>query len=89
MMPDGWTVSGVLAHMAFWDQRIFVLLQQWERGTTPREEHPADVAWINDSAKPMFLALPALARNAATPRLNFSRADHRGEHLDQIEEALR
>jgi hypothetical protein len=30
-MDAGWTVAGVLAHVAFWDQRILVLLDAWER----------------------------------------------------------
>ena len=28
-MDAGWTVAGVLAHVAFWDQRILVLLNAW------------------------------------------------------------
>ena len=58
-MPAGWTVSGVLGHLAFWDQRIFALLDQWEtKNIIPRIEIAGDVDWINDAAKPMFLALP-------------------------------
>ena len=40
-MDAGWTVAGVLAHVAFWDQRIVVLLDEWERkgpSSTPRME---------------------------------------------------
>ncbi|HUQ42682.1 MAG TPA: maleylpyruvate isomerase N-terminal domain-containing protein [Candidatus Limnocylindrales bacterium] len=111
-MPDGWTIAGVLLHMAFWDQRIVVLLDKWEReGVIPRLEEEGDVDWTNDSAKPMLLAVPprraaqlaveiadavdahvAAARDEIVARneyLNFSRADHRGEHLDEIEAALR
>ena len=114
-MPAGWTVAGVLEHMAFWDQRILVLLEQWQStGVAPRPEIHADVDWINDAAKPMLLAVPVRAaaelavaiaeavdaRVAALPddlvdgdiaagTLNLSRADHRGEHLDQIERVLR
>lgn len=58
-MPAGWTVAAVLGHMAFWDQRIVVLLERWQRsGVVPHPEDPADVQWINDSVKPMLLALP-------------------------------
>jgi len=60
-MPGGWTVAGVLAHLAFWDQRIVVLLDCWERSpstATPPVPNEADVDWINDAAKPMMLALP-------------------------------
>lgn len=111
-MPDGWTVAGVLLHMAFWDQRIVVLLDQWQNdGVIPRLEDPADVDWTNDSVKPMLLAVApraaadlavriaetadamvAAARDDLVEQnryLNFSRADHRGEHLEQIEAALR
>ncbi len=111
-MPDGWTVAGVLLHMAFWDQRIVVLLDKWQKdGVAPRLEDSEDVDWTNDAAKPMLLAVPPRAaadlalRIAETADamvaavrddlveqnryLNFSRADHRGEHLEEIEAALR
>jgi len=56
-LPAGWTVAGVLGHLAFWDQRILVLLDGWDRGVAPRLENAADVDWINDAAKPLLLAL--------------------------------
>jgi hypothetical protein len=117
-MEAGWTVAGVLAHVAFWDQRIGVLLDQWEqRGpswTPPLEQEP-DVDWINDAAKALCLALPprvaaelALAIAETVDRrvaavsdaiieanaragapLNWRRVEHRREHLDEIERALR
>jgi hypothetical protein len=58
-MPAGWTVAGVLAHLAFWDERVLVLLERWETdGAAPPPINGADVDWINDAAKPLFLALP-------------------------------
>ena len=58
-MPAGWTVASVLAHIAFWDQRIVVLLDQWEqKGIAPKLESEDNVDWINDAAKPAQLALP-------------------------------
>jgi hypothetical protein len=57
-MPAGWTVAGVLAHLAFWDQRAVILLDRWQSvGATPPPEDEVDVDWINDAAKPLFLAL--------------------------------
>ncbi len=111
-MPEGWTVASVLLHMAFWDQRIVVLLDAWQKhGVIPRLEDSADVDWTNDSVKPMLLAVaPRAAADLAlriaettdamvaavrdelveqNTYLNFSRADHRGEHLEQIEATLR
>ena len=58
-MPAGWTVAGVLGHLAFWDQRILALLDQWEgAGVAPPPHHDGDVDWINDATKPMLLAVP-------------------------------
>ncbi len=115
-MPAGWTVAGVLGHLAFWDQRILELLHQWEtKGIVPRLEVEGDVDWINDAGKPFLLALPPrkaaemavaiaeavdrkvaslsddlITRNVAagTP-LNLTRAEHRGEHLDEIGHVLK
>jgi hypothetical protein len=117
-LPAGWTIAGVLGHLAFWDQRILVLLERWEQqgpAAVPRALDHADVDdWINDAAKPLLLALPArrvadlavsvaeavdrkaellpdelVARNvAAGSPVNLLRAQHRREHLDEIERAL-
>ena len=113
-MPAGWTVAGVLAHLAFWDQRIVVLIELLKRGATVPTEDPIDVDWINDAAKPTQLALPPrlaatlaietarttdhavaalsdelLVRNAAGGgRINLLRAEHRREHLDEIQQVL-
>ena len=114
-IPDGWTVAALLAHAGFWDARAIFALQKWARGIEPPpgDYEPEDVAWINESAKPLCLALPPrvaaqlalrLAEEAdgeikalsdemaAKIRLvgpfNISRAEHRREHLDEIERAL-
>jgi Mycothiol maleylpyruvate isomerase N-terminal domain len=117
-MPADWTVAGVLAHLAFWDQRVTTLVDRWGpdgNGTPPNspgsyEEEAVD--WINDAAKPMILALPPrvaaqvavdaaaaadarvamlsdelLAENERTGLyINPLRADHRLEHLDEIQQ---
>jgi uncharacterized damage-inducible protein DinB len=117
-MPAGWTIAAILAHLAFWDQRALLLLEQWEQSglaAMPRGLNETDVHWINDAAKPMFLALApraaadvavaiaetvdrkvaALADDfvakstaAGTP-VSLLRAEHRREHLDEIEVALK
>jgi hypothetical protein len=74
-MPASWTVAGVLAHLAFWDQRVLVLIELLKRGATAPTEDPIDVDWINDAAKPTQLALPP--RRAATLAVETARAtDH-------------
>ena len=59
-MEAGWTVAGVLAHLAYWDQRIVTLLDRWAggRGVPPPAYDEAAVDWINDAGKPLCLALP-------------------------------
>lgn len=116
-MEAGWTVAGVLAHLAFWDYRIVTLLDRWGpdgRGTPPPASDEAATDWINDAGKPLCLALPprvaarvaieaavaadqrvaalsdgqlAANRAAGTP-INVLRAEHRREHLDEIERTL-
>jgi hypothetical protein len=55
---DGWTVAAVLAHVAFWDQRILFWLDRWEQGEAPLSLDRSGADWINDAAKPLLLALP-------------------------------
>jgi hypothetical protein len=115
-MAAGWSVAGVLAHMAFWDARGLYLMDKWESGIAPSsaDYEPEDVDWVNDAAKPLCLALPprtaaqlALQLAEETDRrvealsddllaqimdagqpFNLSRANHRREHLDDIESYL-
>jgi hypothetical protein len=116
-LPSGWTIAGLLAHIAFWDQRAALLLEQWERDRATAQPRPidqADVHWINNAAKPFLLALPPrraaelavafaettdrriaalsdddVAHNAAAGHpVNLLRAQHRRQHLDEIELAL-
>jgi hypothetical protein len=63
-LEAGWTVAGVLAHLAFWDQRTVVLLDEWERNGAAWAPSPGverHVDWINDATKPLCLALPPRA----------------------------
>lgn len=116
-LSAGWTIAGVLAHLAFWDQRVLVLIERWERGgpgSAPRRINPDDVDWINDAAKALCLELPPraaaqlaiataeavdqklealssdlIAANVAAGNpINLLRAEHRREHLNEIERAL-
>ena len=77
----GWTVAGVLGHLAFWDQRILELLDRWEKqGIPPNTEVETDVDWINNAGKPLMLALPP--RKAAELALAIAEAtDRRVEAL--------
>jgi hypothetical protein len=116
-MPAGWTIAGVLAHIGFWDARAIYWMNRWAAGMEPAKpdyETEEDVEWVNDSAKPICLALPprdaadlamrlAEESDAKVKRLgdktlakaievglpfNLSRAEHRAEHLDDIDRAL-
>ena len=53
--PSGWTVAALLAHIAFWDQRIVVLLRRWKESSV--DESPVDADAMNDALKPLCLAL--------------------------------
>ena len=51
----GWTVSALLAHLAFWDQRVLVILRRWQaEGLDPS---PIDAMAVNDSLKVICHAL--------------------------------
>jgi hypothetical protein len=53
--PYGWTIAALLAHLAWWDQRVLVLLQRWkEKGV---DESPVDSQAVNDALKPLCHAI--------------------------------
>ncbi|HEX9332023.1 MAG TPA: maleylpyruvate isomerase N-terminal domain-containing protein [Anaerolineales bacterium] len=51
----GWTVAALLAHLAFWDQRVLVILKRWEEQGF--DSSPIDSAAVNDSLKVICHAL--------------------------------
>ena len=57
-MPDGWTLSAVLAHVAYWDARAIYFLNKWGPDGEPSVYEPEDTDAANESAKPLCLALP-------------------------------
>lgn len=58
-LEAGWTVAGVLAHLAFWDQRALVLLKKWmAEGISPS---PMDVDIVNEAMRLHCLAIPPRA----------------------------
>ena len=62
-MPAGWTVAAVLAHIGFWDARAVYWLDKWAQGVAPTPYEPENTEAVNESAKPLCLALPS--RDAA------------------------
>jgi hypothetical protein len=53
---EGWTVSGILSHLAFWDYRALGLVQRWKLSGV--EPSPMDTDNVNDAMKPLLLAIP-------------------------------
>lgn len=55
-LEAGWTVSSVLAHLAFWDRRASTLIEKWMReGITPST---IDTDVINEVTRMLCLAIP-------------------------------
>ena len=45
----GWTVAALLAHLAFWDQRMIMILKRWKEAGL--DASPIDAAAVNDSLR--------------------------------------
>jgi len=55
-LEAGWTISAVLAHLAFWDQRALTLLSKWKQaGVGPS---PMDTDIVNEAMRLHCLAIP-------------------------------
>ena len=55
-MEAGWTVSAVLAHVAFWDRRALTLIRKWKQ--TGIQPSPVDTDIINETSRMLCLAVP-------------------------------
>jgi hypothetical protein len=67
-LDAGWTVSAVLVHLAFWDQRAITLIAKWKKkGVSPS---PIDTDVVNDAILGLCLAIPP--RKAAELALTFA-----------------
>jgi len=51
----GWTVGALLAHLAFWDHRMLVILRRWKESGL--DESPIDAMAVNDALKVICHAL--------------------------------
>ena len=55
-MPAGWTVSAVLCHLMFWDQRGITLLEKWDKEAIAYSAIDTDV--VNEVSRYPFLTVP-------------------------------
>jgi len=59
---SAWTISSLLCHIAFWDQRVLDLLKQWQSGPfEPSWPSAQQIHSINAGVKAIALAVPGPA----------------------------
>ncbi|MCI0521210.1 MAG: maleylpyruvate isomerase N-terminal domain-containing protein [Chloroflexi bacterium] len=56
--PYGWSIAALFGHMAFWDQRVLVLLRRWKAHGV--DASPVDADAMNDALRPICDGLPPL-----------------------------
>ncbi len=56
LLPNGLTVAATLAHLAFWDQRAYVLVERWKQSGVALA--PLDTDTTNDAMAPLLMAIP-------------------------------
>jgi hypothetical protein len=54
-LDEDWTIGAILAHLAFWDYRVLVLLAKWNHEEV--KPSPIDPDVINDAIRPLCAAL--------------------------------
>jgi hypothetical protein len=62
-LPNGWTVAGSLAHVAFWDRQRLCLMQRWAAGDIRSGAYDGDV--FNAALQPLLELIPAERAAAA------------------------
>jgi len=63
-LPNGWTVAGILAHLAFWDRQRLCLIRRWSKGDWCPGGYHGDL--FNETMRPLLELIPGqLAAGAA------------------------
>ena len=55
-MPNGWTVAGTLAHLAFWDRQRLCLMRRWASGDFCSGAYDGDL--FNATSQPLLELIP-------------------------------
>jgi hypothetical protein len=55
-LPNGWTVAGALAHLAFWDRMRLCLMRRWAAGDMCSGAYDGDL--FNATAQPLLEMIP-------------------------------
>lgn len=84
----GWTIAALLAHLAFWDQRMSVILKRWQtEGLDPSE---IDSTAVNDALRVVCHALePRTAAQlaiTAAEKIDSELEELTAEYVKQLEE---
>jgi hypothetical protein len=56
-LPNGWTVAGALAHLAFWDRQRLCLMRRWAGGQQANGAYDGEV--FNETMQPLLELIPA------------------------------
>jgi DinB family protein len=72
-LPNGWTVAGALAHVAFWDRQRLCMMRRWAAGDMCSEvrhgcadKYHGDI--YNDAVQPLLELIPPEQAAAAAVR---------------------
>ena len=55
-LPNGWTVAGALAHIAFWDRQRLCLMRRWAAGDLCSGAYDGDL--FNAALQPLLELIP-------------------------------
>ncbi|HEY6930466.1 MAG TPA: hypothetical protein VJA66_12385 [Thermoanaerobaculia bacterium] len=55
-LPNGWTVAGALAHIAFWDRQRLCLMRRWAAGDWCNGGYDGDL--FNATSQPLLEMIP-------------------------------
>ena len=65
-LRNGWTVSGALAHIAFWDRQRLCLMRRWAAGKECSGAYDGEL--FNETMQPLLELIPADRVAKARPR---------------------